>query len=408
MLKPKEINEVQFPKAMLGYNADEVDKFLDKVVADYAELCRENTDLKNRLDASEAQVNEYRRREDELRSAREKIYRMAQEVAAKSKAEAARTEQEAREQAERIVSSAKRDSEAQRRLYERLQLEVTRFKGKAIALFKSEIDQLNNLPDLAVDAKDELRIRADELSNEDALSSPFVEVYQEKIQSPAEIDFGIPDEEPEKPQVDLPPVDPAEDFAVGYLAEKETFSGALGLSVETVEEPTEETPVIAEEPIVEEVPVEEPVVEEPIEEPVVEEAPAEEPHVIEKPHMIDTPLIAVEEPGEEPSVGDQTQIFDIRPAVKPHETVSAEEIIGEFSEGGTEPPEGRIENGWYNETADFDMIDTDVMREEQKKEEEAPLSAGSKFTQLRFGTDYDITKDEGEDSSHSFFFKKKK
>lgn len=210
MLKPKEINDVQFSKALRGYDPTEVDKFLDQVMEDYSALIRQNNELTLRVETMERQLDEYKAAKDSLREARDKIYRMAQEVAAKAKAEAAQTEREAKERAERIVIEAKRDCEAQRRLYERLQLEVTRFKAKAVALFKSEIEQLNALPDIQVDAKDELRIRADELSQEDMLSSPFVEEYKEKYQAPAQIDFGIPDEYEDKPKkaVDLPPVDP--------------------------------------------------------------------------------------------------------------------------------------------------------------------------------------------------------
>ena len=424
MLKPKEINEVRFPKAIRGYDADEVDKFLDTVVADYAELFRENAELMRRLDALEAQINEYKKQEESLRAAKDKIYRMAQEVASKAKADAARTEQEAQEHATRIVATAKRDSEAQRRVYERLQLESTRFKAKAIALFQSEIDQLNNLPDLAVDAKDELRIRADELRQEDdALSSPFVEVYKEKHRSPAEIDFGVPEEDeiPMKPKVDLPPVDPAEDFAVGYLSGEEKVSGALGIAIETVNEPTDE---IKPAPVQEETPAPapeqtaEPVAETPVETVAIPDEPTE-PTAEAPEEIVDIPpmpeeLIAepvkeevpVDVPEEKLSASDAaTHVFTIIPAEGEKTDVTVDEI-GESLPKGEKPREGRLENGWYNETADFDMVDTNVGA--PRKPDEKATPTGSKFTQLRFGTDYDITKDNGDSSSRGSLFKRKK
>ena len=108
MLKPKDINEVQFSKSFKGYDPDEVDKFLDKVTEDYAQLFRENAELMNKIEVLAAKLTEYKNAEENIRAAKEKVYRMAQELASKAKAEAAQIEREARERAERIVIEAKR------------------------------------------------------------------------------------------------------------------------------------------------------------------------------------------------------------------------------------------------------------------------------------------------------------
>lgn len=353
MLKPKDINEVQFSKSFKGYDPDEVDKFLDKVTEDYAQLYRENAELMNKLEILAAKLTEYKNAEENIRAAKEKVYRMAQELASKAKSEAAQIEREARERAERIVIEAKRDCENQRRLYERLQLEVTRFKAKSIALFKSEIEQLNTLPDLAVDAKDELRIRADEMSNEDDLSSPFVEVYKPKFVAPATIDFGVieSDESKAKKEEEAKALKatavPEEDFAVDYTGKTEEVK---------TEENDEQATVAFSVPVTE---------------------------------------VAVEEKKDV----SQTAVFDIG-----EDTHKPAFVIKRVTEEKAEETEGSTEqNGWHNETEEFDVLESGSIKQEEKKEENG--TEHPKFGQLRFGSDYDIT--EEDDRGFSFFKKKK-
>lgn len=354
MLKPKDINEVQFSKSFKGYDPDEVDKFLDKVTEDYAQLFRENAELMNKIEVLAAKLTEYKNAEENIRAAKEKVYRMAQELASKAKAEAAQIEREARERAERIVIEAKRDCENQRRLYERLQLEVTRFKAKSIALFKSEIDQLNTLPDLAVDAKDELRIRADEMSNEDDLSSPFVEVYKPKFVAPATIDFGVieSDESKAKKEEEAKELKakaiPEEDFTVDYVSKTEEVK---------TEENDEQATVAFSLPATEQV---------------------------------------TEEKKEDLS---QTAVFDVK-----EETVKPAFVIKRVTEETTEKTEETTEQkGWFNETEEFDVLEGSELKKEEKQEENG--TEHPKFGQLRFGSDYDISE---EDERGFSFFKKKK
>ena len=49
MLTPLDISNKEFKKAFRGYKEDEVDEFLDKVIADYERLYKENGELKDRI-----------------------------------------------------------------------------------------------------------------------------------------------------------------------------------------------------------------------------------------------------------------------------------------------------------------------------------------------------------------------
>jgi len=46
MLTPEDIFEKEFKRSMRGYDADEVNEFLDQVIQDYARLLEENKALK--------------------------------------------------------------------------------------------------------------------------------------------------------------------------------------------------------------------------------------------------------------------------------------------------------------------------------------------------------------------------
>ena len=63
MLTPMEIHDHQFKKSFRGYNENEVDDFLDKVVVDFEKLMRENERLKNQLNANENELDHYRKLE---------------------------------------------------------------------------------------------------------------------------------------------------------------------------------------------------------------------------------------------------------------------------------------------------------------------------------------------------------
>lgn len=404
MLKPKDINDIHFSRAFKGYDADEVDMFLDRVTEDYTQLFRENAELMNKLEVLAAKVTEFKDAEERLKAAKDKVYRMAQDVAAKAKAEAAQTEREAKERAERIILEAKRECESQRRLYEKLQLEVTRFKAKAVSIFRNEIDQLNSLPDLQVDAKEELRIRADDIGEDDALSSPFVQEYKSKIVSPKTIDFGEQDDGEKEKQEEAARLkasaDPAEDFTSDYVKNVYTREAdVFSVKAESAADPNGKSDV----PESEAQGIEQADSHKQAAEPVEADG-----HGITDPNG--TPAFDVLDTAERR----EKPAFTVRrvtaepeePPVSGDDTVTVNEIADSIA-GEDIPREGRVENGWYNETDEFDVVDTsrrDAHEKETKKED--PVS--SKFGQLRFGVDYDLTEEDDGGSKGFGFFRKKK
>ena len=63
MLTPMEIHNHQFKKGFRGYSENEVDDFLDRIVADFDKLLRDNERLKNQINSNEKEIEQYRKLE---------------------------------------------------------------------------------------------------------------------------------------------------------------------------------------------------------------------------------------------------------------------------------------------------------------------------------------------------------
>ena len=66
MLTPIDIHNREFKKGLRGYKESEVDEFLDRVVADYEKLWRENERLKEQARFNEKEINHYKSLERNL------------------------------------------------------------------------------------------------------------------------------------------------------------------------------------------------------------------------------------------------------------------------------------------------------------------------------------------------------
>lgn len=356
MLRPKDIKEVQFGRAFKGYNADEVDQFLDRVLEDYAALFRENAELVRKLEILAEKVQEYQNSDDKLRAAKEKIFRLAEEVAANAKADAARVEREAREKADRILIDAKRDAEKERRGYERLQLEVSRFRAKAIHLLKTEIEHISALPNLQVSPQENIRIQADDLY-EDELDTPFVTpLTQEKTEKPA------PAEEPAPPVLQEEPARPVVEPIEEILRRQAKDRPAFTIRIRE-KEPEEETAA------------EEPEREGPVDVPP-SEVPAAQPEETAQP----TPAKI---PEKQPAGAEES------------DSITADEIFS-----------GPLEDAAVEEFEDVEVIDTEVP-EEKPASAHTKVAEHPKFGEIRFGAGYDVVEDEMNGKRAPRFWKKK-
>ena len=85
MLTPMEIHNHQFKKSFRGYSENEVDDFLDRIVADFEKLLRENDRLKNQAETLNREIDQYRKLEKSLNDTLMVAQRTADEVISSAK-----------------------------------------------------------------------------------------------------------------------------------------------------------------------------------------------------------------------------------------------------------------------------------------------------------------------------------
>ena len=116
MLTPIDIQRQDFEVKLRGYNADEVDDFLDLVGKDYEKLYKDNAELREEIKHLNASLEQYKKMEETLKQS----IVLAQTAAEDIKRSAA-------EKADVIVNEAQTKSEG---LYRQLDLDIQNKKNE--------------------------------------------------------------------------------------------------------------------------------------------------------------------------------------------------------------------------------------------------------------------------------------
>ena len=143
MITPMDIRNKEFKKGFKGYKEDEVDEFLDKVIADYERIYRENGELKDRISIDNERIESYNSMEKSLQNTLLIAQTTAEDIVANSRKKSDMIIKEGEEQARRIVEDANSSVIKINREYEELKKEVQVFKTRFKTLLQSELEALN-------------------------------------------------------------------------------------------------------------------------------------------------------------------------------------------------------------------------------------------------------------------------
>ena len=158
-MNAKEISAQRFDKSAFGYKVDEVDAYLNEVAAVVNELTVQNTELQNKLEILATKLEEYRQDENSmkealigaqklgnniLKEAREK----ADEIITEAQAKGDTIIREATESSQKTLASVKKDIEKEQHTLLLTQREVSSFKSKLLALYKSHLDTITSIPEI--------------------------------------------------------------------------------------------------------------------------------------------------------------------------------------------------------------------------------------------------------------------
>jgi len=214
MLTPQDVRSVQFEKNLRGYRTEDVDRFLDKIEEQLqqddaqaeqlrkqiADLTTENQRLHRELQSYEADgemlksalINAQRMGENVIREANQK----AEEIIHRANLrgddiirDANELLQKASDRADEIESEANDKRLAEEREYDRVRLEVTRFKSDVLNLYRSHVESLSRLPEFQKDEKADADKKAADEPAEPAAEEPVEDqaaVQQPEAEAPAQ------------------------------------------------------------------------------------------------------------------------------------------------------------------------------------------------------------------------------
>lgn len=158
-MNAKEISAKRFDKSAFGYKVDEVDAYLNEVAAAVNELTVQNTELQNKLEILATKLEEYRQDETSMKEALIGAQKLGNNILkeAKDKAEELLTEaqakgdtiiREATENSQKTLASVKKDIEKEQHTLLMTQREVSNFKSKLLALYKTHLDTITSIPEI--------------------------------------------------------------------------------------------------------------------------------------------------------------------------------------------------------------------------------------------------------------------
>jgi cell division initiation protein len=143
MITPMDIRNKEFKKGFKGYKEDEVDEFLDKVIADYEKIYRENGELKDRVSIDNERIESYNNMEKTLQSTLIIAQTTAEDIVANARKKSEMIIKESEEQGRRIIEEANSNIIKLNKDYEELKKEVQVFKTRFKTLLESELEALN-------------------------------------------------------------------------------------------------------------------------------------------------------------------------------------------------------------------------------------------------------------------------
>lgn len=145
MLTPLDIHNKEFKKSFRGYNEEDVDEFLDKVIKDYEQLYRENIEIKENLDRLTSKLEHFQHMENTLHN----TLIIAQETAEEVKFNAKRTTElmikEAEVQAQKMIDEASNKVRRMSSEYEGLQKQDQIYRMRVRNLVHAQLEILGEV-----------------------------------------------------------------------------------------------------------------------------------------------------------------------------------------------------------------------------------------------------------------------
>lgn len=146
MLTPVDIENKEFNKSFRGYDIDEVEEFLQIMVADYEKLYRENASLKEKNAMLQETIGNYRGMEETMQNAIIAAQRTAEDIKRNAYHRAENITREAQTRANESIASADKTIQELENSYLALQGEVDAYRARMRSLLETNLKLLDDMP----------------------------------------------------------------------------------------------------------------------------------------------------------------------------------------------------------------------------------------------------------------------
>ena len=144
-LTPMDINNKEFKRGLRGYNAEEVDEFLDEVIENYEELFKENAKMKERLSAANDKIAQNEKIESTIQNTLVLAQQAADQAKENAQREAEMTLKNANDAAKKIMDKAHSDVLVVNDEYESIKQEFIKFRAKFRNFMNTQLETFDEL-----------------------------------------------------------------------------------------------------------------------------------------------------------------------------------------------------------------------------------------------------------------------
>ncbi len=144
-LTPLDIHHKEFHHALRGYSEEEVDQFLDEVADEFERLFKENIDLSEKLEATNAKVRDYQSMEVTLNNTLVSAQRSSEQIVAQANEDASTIMRDAEVKAKEIIHGALTEKQKVQSELVRIKQAEEDFRARFRALLEQHLGSISEV-----------------------------------------------------------------------------------------------------------------------------------------------------------------------------------------------------------------------------------------------------------------------
>lgn len=148
MVSPHELKNKAFARVMRGYNPAEVDEHIDFLLSEYTDLYKENDELNRRIVKLEAQLEEYSKDSEAIRSALLNAQKVSAKIIDEANAKAEIIVKSVKDSCDAKLEQIKGDIVRECEILNTLRRVRREYESEVRAVIQAHTDALAGLPDM--------------------------------------------------------------------------------------------------------------------------------------------------------------------------------------------------------------------------------------------------------------------